>query len=109
MKGSCKLGLCLLAIILALPLGSAVAQDGPAGRKVLKNPKPAYPALARTMNLSGTVRLEAIVAPNGSVKAVDIKGGNPLLAQAAQFTVREWKWEKAEHETTELLEIRFTP
>jgi len=65
MKGSCKLGLCLLAIILALPLGSAVAQDGPAGRKVLKNPKPAYPALARTMNLSGTVRLEAIVAPNG--------------------------------------------
>jgi len=65
--------------------------------------------LARTMNLSGTVKLEATVAPNGSVKSVDIKGGNPLLAQSAQSTVRDWKWEKADHETTELLEIRFTP
>jgi outer membrane biosynthesis protein TonB len=61
------------------------------------------------MNLAGTVRLEAVVAPNGSVKTVDIKGGNPLLAQAAQFTVREWKWEKTDHETTEIVEVRFSP
>jgi outer membrane biosynthesis protein TonB len=61
------------------------------------------------MNLSGTVRLEATVAPNGSIKSLDVKGGNPLLAQSAQFAVREWKWEKAEHETTEVLEIHFTP
>lgn len=109
MKGSCKLGPYLLALIMALTLTSALAQDNPAGRKLVKNPKPTYPALARTMNLSGTVKLEATVAPNGSVKVVDIRGGNPLLAQAAQFTVREWKWEKADHETIELLEIHFTP
>jgi TonB family protein len=106
MKVSSKSGLCLLAFVLALPFG-VFAQDG--GRKVVKNPKPAYPALARSMNLSGTVRLEATVAPNGAVKSIDVKGGNPLLAQSAQFTVREWKWEKSDHETTELLEIRFTP
>jgi TonB family protein len=109
MKGSSKLGLYLLAIIMTLLVTGAVAQDTPAGRKLVKSPKPAYPALARSMNLSGTVRLEATVAPNGVVKSIDVKGGNPLLAQSAQFTVREWKWEKSDHETTELLEIRFTP
>jgi TonB family protein len=106
MKVSSKSGLCLLAFLMVLTLG-AVAQD--AGRKRIKDPKPVYPALARSMNLSGTVRLEATVAPSGAVKSIDIKGGNPLLVQAAQFTVREWKWEKADHETTELLEIRFNP
>lgn len=106
MRISSKLGLCLLTFVLAFSSG-ALAQD--AGRKLVKGPKPAYPALARTMNLSGTVRLEATVSPNGSVKSVDIKGGNPLLAQSAQFTVREWKWEKLDHETTELLEIHFNP
>jgi TonB family protein len=109
MKGSCKLGLCLLAAVITFSATGALAQDGPAGRKLVKNQKPTYPALARTMNLSGTVKLEATVAPNGSVKSVDIKGGNPLLAQSAQSTVRDWKWEKADHETTELLEIRFIP
>ena len=108
MKGSCKLGLCLLAVALSLPVTAVVAQDSP-GRKLVKSPKPMYPVLARSMNLSGTVRLEATVAPNGAVKSVDVKGGNPLLAQTAQSTVREWKWEKAEHESTELLEIHFTP
>jgi TonB family protein len=105
MKVSSKLGL-LLALLFALSLG-ALAQD--AGRKRIKDPKPQYPALARSMNLYGTVKLEATVAPNGSVKSVDVKGGNPLLAQAAQFTVREWKWEKTERETTEIVEVRFNP
>jgi TonB family protein len=106
MKVSSKSGLWLVALVLVLSMG-ALAQD--AGRKRIKDPKPQYPALARSMNLYGTVKLEATVAPNGSVKAVDIKGGNPLLAQAAQFTVREWKWEKTERETTEIVEVRFNP
>ena len=106
MKVSSKSGLCLLAFLMGLTLG-ALAQE--AGRKRIKDPKPTYPALARSMNLAGTVKLEAIVAPNGSVKTVDVKGGNPLLAQAAQFTIREWKWEKLDHETTEVVEVHFTP
>ena len=106
MKVSSKLGLCLLAFLMVLTLG-ALAQD--AGRKRIKDPKPTYPALARTMNLSGTVRLEATVAASGAVKSIDVRGGNPLLAQAAQYTVRDWKWEKLDHETTEVVEVRFTP
>lgn len=109
MKACVKLAAFVLFVLLAA--GSLFAQDdaATAGRKLVKSPKPVYPALARPLNLSGTVRLEVTVAPNGSVKALDVKGGNPLLVQSAQFTVREWKWEKAEHETTQILEVHFTP
>lgn len=111
MKAPCKLAFFLLAITLLAPTPRASAQNenSPAARKLVKNPKPDYPALARKINLTGTVRLEALVEPNGSVKAVEVKGGNALLAQSAQFAVREWKWAKSEHETTEILEIRFIP
>jgi outer membrane biosynthesis protein TonB len=43
------------------------------------------------------------------VKSIDIKGGHPILAQAAQKAVYSWKWEPAPHETTELLEVKFNP
>jgi outer membrane biosynthesis protein TonB len=65
--------------------------------------------MARPLNLSGTVKLEALVLPNGNVKSIQVVGGNPLLIQSAQNAIRDWKWEKAEHETTELVEFRFHP
>lgn len=65
--------------------------------------------MARTMNLSGTVKLEALVLADGKAKSVQVKGGNPLLAQAAQNAVLQWKWEKSEHESTEAIEFKFNP
>jgi hypothetical protein len=38
-----------------------------------------------------------------------VKGGSPVLAQSAQNAVRVWKWEKADHETTEQVECYFSP
>jgi TonB family protein len=89
----------------------AFAQDPqPEGtRKVTARVVPPYPPLARNMNLKGTVKLEALVLANGKVKSVQVKGGNALLAQSAEGAVREWKWEKAEHETTELVLVNFSP
>lgn len=66
-----------------------------------------YPAIARKMSITGIVRIEAVVAPNGTVKGVSIKGGHPLLAQAAQDSIRGWKWEPSAHETHELIEVKF--
>jgi TonB family protein len=60
------------------------------------------------MALQGTVRLEVLVTPDGLVKTVDIKGGHPVLAQAAATTVKQWKWEKAAHESREPVELKFT-
>jgi outer membrane biosynthesis protein TonB len=50
-----------------------------------------------------------LVGPNGKVKYVDVKGGNPVLADAAQSALRQWKWEPSAHETHESVELRFNP
>jgi outer membrane biosynthesis protein TonB len=65
--------------------------------------------MARSLNLAGTVKLEVLVQSNGSVKSVQVKGGNPLLAQSAQSAVHGWKWEKADRESTEEVQFRFNP
>jgi TonB family protein len=78
-------------------------------RKVVNEVTPQYPALARTMNLRGTVKVEALVSSEGNPKKVNVKGGHPVLAQAALNAVREWKWEPAGHESIEPVEVKFKP
>jgi membrane protein involved in colicin uptake len=55
------------------------------------------------------VKVEAVVAPDGSAKTVEIKGGHPLLAQAAHDAVQKWKWVPAPKQTRELIEVKFNP
>src|SRR5690348_12053550 len=68
-------------------------QQAEASRKVVQRAPAPYPALARSMALQGVVKLEVVVSPDGSVKDVQIKGGHPVLSQAAINSVRRWKWE----------------
>ena len=70
---------------------------------------PAYPELARAMNVRGIVRLDVLVAPNGTIKSVKVIGGHPVLVQAAERAVQKWKWEPAGHESNEAIELRFNP
>jgi TonB family protein len=99
----------LAAAFLFAPIHSS-AQDSVEGtRKVVSRIAPVYPTLARSMSIRGNVKLDVMVSPNGTVKSIDIKGGHPILAQAAQKAVYGWKWEPAPHETVELLEIKFNP
>lgn len=111
MKASSKLVLLLLIVLTASFVPSAVAQseENAGSRKVLNRVDPVYPSIARTMNLTGAVKLEAVVTSTGSVKSIHILGGNPVFAAAAENAVRAWKWEKNDHDTTETIEVRFTP
>lgn len=61
------------------------------------------------MALQGTVKLEVLVSPDGTVKETQIKGGHPVLAQAAVNCVRRWKWEPAARESHETVEVKFSP
>jgi TonB family protein len=61
------------------------------------------------MHLQGQVKVEAVVAPNGTVKSVEVKGGHPMLAEAATTAVRKWKWAPAAHETHEPVVVKFDP
>ena len=103
----------LLPILLAalcVPTPSAAQQDSSEiVRKITNRVVPAYPALARSMRLVGTVKMEAVVNPSGSVRHVSVKGGNPVLVQAANKAVMFWKFEPGSRETVEQIEIKFNP
>ena len=50
-----------------------------------------------------------LVEPNGLPKSMEVKGGNPVLVQAAEKALRQWKWEPAGHATSEVIDLRFDP
>ncbi len=97
----------LLAAGLAAP-AAAVGQEE-ANRKLKSQVAPAYPELARKMNISGVVKVQITIAPNGTVKTVKLVGGHPLLANAAMDTVKKWRYEPAKDETTTVVEFHFDP
>ncbi len=102
-------GVLLLSVMAVFVPTHSRAQDSSteSSRKIVNKVAPVYPDLARKMAIRGVVRVEVVVAPNGSVKSVQIKGGHPVLAQAAQTAVSKWKWEPASHETTLVVEVKF--
>lgn len=59
----------------------AVGQEvgAPSNRKVFNRVVPQYSPLARTLRLSGIVRVEVVVESNGVVKAVEVKGGHLVV------------------------------
>ena len=62
-----------------------------APRPVL-TPPPVYPELAKQARIEGVVRLEAIIATNGTVQGIHLIQGHPLLAGAAIAAVRNWRY-----------------
>jgi protein TonB len=72
---------------VAVKVGGAVQ-----AAKLLHQIKPAYPQLARSARISGTVRLSAIIAMDGNIKNLRVIEGHPLLTQAALDAVRQWTY-----------------
>jgi TonB family protein len=102
------LGFALLGFVSLQP--SAFSQETnqeATKRKVTAKVPPKYPALARQLKLSGKVKVEVIVSPDGRVKGTRIIGGNPLLADAALDAIRMWRYEVGPKETDEVVEIDF--
>ena len=101
--------LLVAAVMAVFPVKSPAQEPSEGSRKVLVQTPAQYPILARSMNIRGTVKLQAQVAPNGSVKKIDVMGGHPLLTQSAVTAVGHWKFEPAPKETKESVEIKFDP
>jgi len=93
-------------VILLHPLPSQ-AQE--LTRKAKTRVAPMYPELAKRMSISGLVKVEVVVAPNGSVKSTKVVGGHPLLVNAAIDAVKKWRFETASEETTGVVEFKFDP
>jgi TonB family protein len=101
--------LIFFGLFVHLPTLLAQQEQTEGTRKIVNRVTPRYPEMARSIHLSGSVKAEAVVEPNGSVKAVDVKGGNPVLVREAQAAIYKWKWVPAAHETREPIEVKFSP
>ena len=104
-----KLALTASAIAI-LSAASGFAQTGTTDeskRKVKTKTNPVYPELARRMNVTGKVKIEVVVTPDGRVKSTRVVGGHPLLVQACQDAVKEWKFAPAPEESTQVVEFEF--
>ncbi|HTA51587.1 MAG TPA: energy transducer TonB [Candidatus Acidoferrum sp.] len=59
---------------------------------LLKQVTPAYPNIAKTAHVSGTVTLHAIISKDGSIEKLEYVSGPALLMTSAITAVREWKY-----------------
>jgi TonB family protein len=103
------LTLLFATMAVVCPQKSFSQDDAEGKRKVTSRVLPDYPDMARRMSLRGIVKVDAVVGSNGVVKTVEIKGGHPVLAQAAVAAVRKWRWEPSSHDTKEPVEVKFEP
>jgi len=107
------LGLWLVTAVTAVLCPPAMAQENvkteELSRKAKTKVAPIYPDVARRMNVSGTVRLSVVVAPNGTVKSSKVIGGHPVLVNAAIDAMKQWKFEPAPTESSGIVEFKFQP
>jgi TonB family protein len=100
-----------LAAVMAGVTNLGLSQSTPVAtnsdRKIASRVAPVYPELAKKMHIRGMVKVEAVVRPNGSVKSTRVLGGNPVLVDAAADAVTKWKFEPAQAETTEVIQLAF--
>ena len=102
----------ILALVLlcgGVCLSAQQTQSEELVRRAKTKVEPAYPALARKMNIQGTVKIEVVVAPNGTVKDARILGGHPVLANAALDAARKWRFEPASMESSGVIDFKFEP
>ncbi|MGH9575570.1 MAG: energy transducer TonB [Candidatus Acidiferrales bacterium] len=107
----------LMGWTIALLLGGACAAPYVAraqnvsadttGRKVRSKVVPAYPDIARSAHITGKVKIEATIAPDGHVESTKVVGGSPVLVNAATEALQRWRFEAAPSETSEIIEFEF--
>lgn len=60
--------------------------------KLISQPKPVYPPLAKQARIQGTVRLNAIIGRDGLIANLQVASGHPLLVPAVLEAVRQWQY-----------------
>ena len=103
------LGIAVIALLAVMVAAQTASAQDDGGRKIKTKVAPAYPELAKQMGVSGTVKVQVTVAPNGTVKAAKALGGHPLLIDSAVQAVKKWKYEPEKDETTVIVQFNFTP
>ena len=61
------------------------------------------------MRLTGTVKVQVIIAKDGQIKDTKVLGGHPVLVDTTLEALKKWKYAPAPTETTSILEFNFHP
>jgi len=108
-------GLLLSLGILLVPIMIGTSGVSPADaqtakeRKLITRIAPEYPETLKQLHIGGVVRIQAVVAPNGTVESTRLLGGNPILGQAAMKAVKHWKYANADSREELEVKVEFYP
>ena len=81
-----------VALMAFVPAAASAQQANEEAKRKLKSRiNPVLSDVARRMGLTGKVRIEVTIAPDGRVKSARALGGHPLLVQACVEAVKEWR------------------
>jgi periplasmic protein TonB len=61
--------------------------------KLIFQPRPEYPPLAKMARIQGSVRLEAVISKDGTIQDLKVLSGHPLLVKTALEAVQRWRYQ----------------
>jgi TonB family protein len=96
------------ALMMALSATPGYGQTA-TDRAVITRVEPEYPDTLKRLYIGGTVRIEAVVAPDGTVESTQLIGGNPVLGQTAMRAIKQWKYARASAKETLIVKLEFDP
>jgi protein TonB len=61
--------------------------------RLVRQPRPVYPPLAKQARISGVVKLGAIISKDGTIQHLEVISGHPLLVPSALEAVKQWVYQ----------------
>jgi protein TonB len=61
--------------------------------RLIYQPKPEYPELAKRTRTEGAVEFEAVIGKDGTIEELKVLRGHPWLVKAALEAVRQWRYQ----------------
>jgi protein TonB len=61
--------------------------------KLVRQPKPVYPQLAKQARIQGVVKLHALISKEGTIENLTVISGHPLLVPSALEAVKQWVYQ----------------
>ena len=86
----------LSSVQAQMPVVGPVVSEGVVQPTLVHKVAPGYPMLARNERVSGRVVLSATIGSDGKISGVTVVSGAPVLAQAAEAALRQWRYRPAE-------------
>jgi TonB family protein len=80
----------ILATLALFVAATAFAQEHKIS--VQKYEVSVYPPIARAAHISGDVKLTLDIAPDGTVTAVKVLSGHPMLVTSATDAIKKWRF-----------------